>query len=433
MFCVNLGYDGVSTIVADRSYLSSGADFWEDISKKFYRDPYFRKFAEIGYPELDMTVPFYRNIAPNHSFEGGTVGSAPTDWANWRGATAVEKSPADGSDGNPNIGGPYDGSYAMYVDSGGVNKGTATIALAYKEGKTYRIICYVYVVNGRCRVMLHCSGSVGWQDITTTGSWQKAEFTFTANGVTTSYIRFIDPDGSSDFYVDFVKIYIDESESAWKGECESQDPYITSGGNIARARCTSAVDDGSAIGGPHSGSKCIKVTTNHTGTNYFQYAPQSAINDDRWDGKLLEVSVWIYLPSGQDVTSISMSLYHRDKSDSYTHCFPSPNPNIGGTYDQWVNLKAVGYVPPGNTKCLYVWITTNSCDLNDGVEHFYVDDLEIHEVGCVADWDWSDPSNWLKDKTVNENHLTAHGTNRELVSFVYPKGGKQEAIHPWIM
>jgi len=131
----------------------------------------------------------------------------------------------------------------------------------------------------------------------------------------------------------------------------------------------------------HEGTYSLHVITtseNHGGKQTLSLIP----------GKIYEITAWVYVVSGG------------------ARLWLSGTPGIDWTTStgQWVKLYGTRVAPAPDSQVRILSYT--------GASEFYVDDVSIHPVGCVADWTFD---NTYNDATVNANHLTEQGTGNQFV------------------
>ena len=105
--------------------------------------------------------------------------------------------------------------------------------------------------------------------------------------------------------------------------------------------------------------------------------------------KYYEVSAWVYVVSG--VAKITDNRYSVSDSPGATST----------TTGQWERLSYI----QKNSASIYVYAYCSG-----GAAEFYLDDVEIHEIGEVARWDFNDASSStvFADKTSNDNDLAPY-------------------------
>ncbi len=403
----NLGHAGLNTLKTAHAF-STIADLCTDLSRRFYLDPYFRKFADIGYGELDMNVPFYKQVILNNSFETWSGGpETPDNWTKEGNPTTYEKDAVT----------VYDGTYSCHIVGDTGDGVTQTITC--RVGKTYRISVWVYITSiAGAKIGVWFVDSA-WRTIAltdTTGSWINLTGTVTPDKESCQ-LKILAQAGvtACDFNIDFVKVYIDESEQAYNGDCETTNvPGIAQAGGHTRATGERSSEQ------YHNGTYSWKVTADYAGTNSFRWDCSAPVNHI-FNDHMLEISAWVYLPSGQTISSITLSAYDEGWTER--------GKVTTTTTDTWVQLKITAWIPKVNLGRWKIFIGTDSADLTSN-PYFYFDELRVHEVGSVADWRWDHPLGIWNDHTVNENHLTPQGSGRDLANFVYPRSDSQSAIWP---
>lgn len=414
----NVGFEGFTELYGEHGFGTIAA-LCADIARLHDNDSTFTNFAEIGYPELDMTVPFYRQLVLNNSFETytGTQDDATSDtFTSWTTQTSDGKIEATALT-------VYDGSNAIMLTQGASLATLIIQNLTVRPNKTYRLIFYNRgdgTNSPRYRVWDLSNGAFIIDDVATgnaAASYDQLSTTFTTpSGCTSIQMRFRPADVNGAIaYFDFVKVYIDESEFMDHNDCEETNLPHPTGGSATSTRCTIARSSDVA----HNGTYSMKVTCNYTGTSNFRSQPDTAAVPS-FVGKMFEVSVWVYVPTAGGVTAdVSLS---SQKTDWSGDVFPTV---VTSTKDAWVQLRATFVCP--SDQGLHFMIHTGSQVL-DATQYFYYDELYLHQVGCVADWDWSNGADIGEDGTVNENDLTLSGSNYRVVNV--GAGGIGGAISP---
>lgn len=153
------------------------------------------------------------------------------------------------------------------------------------------------------------------------------------------------------------------------------------------------------------GTYSMKYTGDGTSTGGHAAIITDTDGDEFDASRLYDFSVWVYLPSGQTTSQLSLAVEEWDGTTVTSTTLASTT-----ITDQWVRLGGVHNWKLSGWSGGYVQLVVQTDNTAANTDSFYIDDFSIHRIGEVARWDFNDASSStvFADKTSNNNDLTPY-------------------------